>query len=53
MWCSHGPDAVHSDCRGESSVGIQSDDSLGFGFYAKLAGIILAIGIGVFIAFLI
>jgi hypothetical protein len=34
-------------------VGIQSDDSLGFGFYAKLAGIILAIGIGVFIAFLI
>lgn len=30
-----------------------SDDSLGFGFYAKLAGIILAIGLGVFIAFLI
>ena len=30
-----------------------SDDSLGFGFYAKLAGLILAIGIGVFIAFLI
>ena len=29
------------------------DDSLGFGFYAKLAGLILAIGIGVFIAFLI
>ena len=30
-----------------------SDDGLGFGFYAKLAGLILAIGIGVFIAFLI
>jgi hypothetical protein len=30
-----------------------SDDSLGFGFYAKLAGIIIAIGIGVFIAFLL
>ena len=30
-----------------------SDDGLGFGFYAKLAGLIFAIGIGVFIAFLI
>ena len=30
-----------------------SDDSLGFGFYAKLAGLILVIGIGVFIAFVI
>lgn len=30
-----------------------SDDGLGFGFYAKLAGLIIAIGIGVFIAFLI
>ena len=35
-------------------MSINSDDgSLGFGFYAKLAGLILAIGIGVFIAFLI
>jgi hypothetical protein len=30
-----------------------TDEGLGFGFYAKLAGLILVIGIGVFIAFLI
>ena len=34
-------------------MSIESDDSLGFGFYAKLAGIVLAVGICVFIVFLI
>jgi hypothetical protein len=34
-------------------VSSDSDDGLGFGFYAKLAGLILVIGIGVFIAFVI
>jgi hypothetical protein len=34
-------------------VSIESDGSLGFGFYAKLAGAVLAVGIGVFIVFLI
>jgi hypothetical protein len=34
-------------------VSSDTEDGLGFGFYAKLAGLILVIGIGVFIAFLI
>jgi hypothetical protein len=34
-------------------MSIEKDDSLGLGFYGKLAGLILLIGIGVFVVFLI